>query len=123
MPDIENRDDILLIINVFYSKLLADTSISYLFTEVAKINLEQHTPILIDFWDSMLFGTHTYKANAMQPHIDLAKKSNLTKAHFSTWLSHLYTSIDEHYEGLMASTMKNRAKNIAGLMEIKVHAV
>ncbi|PCJ67409.1 MAG: hypothetical protein COA58_03560 [Bacteroidetes bacterium] len=119
-PDIENREDILLIMKSFYDKLLADKSISYLFTDVAKINLEEHFPVLVDFWDSMLFGTQTYKANAMQPHIDLAKKSKLTQQHFTTWLNYLNTSIDESFDGIHAHTMKARAQNIAGLMQFKV---
>jgi hemoglobin len=120
--DIRNREDILLIMRYFYDKLLADSSISYLFTEIAQVDLEDHFPRLVDFWDSMLFGTQTYKANAMQPHIDLAKKSPFTKEHFETWLNYLFISIDKTYEGPMAHTMKARAQNIAGLMEFKVGA-
>ena len=122
MRDIETREDIDQVMRAFYAKLLGDKSIDYLFTDVAKVNLEQHFPVLVDFWHSMLFGSQTYKANAMQPHIDLAKKSKLTKEHFKTWLGYLYLSIDEYHEGKIAHTMKARAQNIAGLMEYKVGA-
>ena len=40
--DIENREDLLLLMQEFYKKLLADKSINYLFTDVAKINLAHH---------------------------------------------------------------------------------
>ena len=63
--DIENREDLLLLVKRFYNKLLADASISYLFTEIAKINLEHHLPVLVDFWDSILFQSDTYQKNAM----------------------------------------------------------
>lgn len=122
MEDIKNRNDILLIMKTFYDKLLADESISYIFTDVAKVNLKEHFPILVDFWHSMLFGSGTYGRNAMQPHIDLAKKSKFTKEHFTTWLGYLNESIDELHEGKMAHAMKARAQNIAGLMEYKVGA-
>ena len=122
MKDIQNRNDILLIMKTFYDKLLADKSISYIFTDVAKVNLKEHFPILIDFWHSMLFGSGTYGRNAMQPHIDLAKKSKLTKQHFKTWLGYLNDSIDQHFEGKMAHAMKARAQNIGSLMEHKVGA-
>lgn len=122
MKDIENRADILIVMKSFYTKLLSDDSISYLFTDVAQVDLEEHFPILVDFWDSMLFGTGVYRKNAMQPHIDLAKKSGLSKTHFKTWLNYLFESIDEHFDGLVAHTMKARAQNIAGLMEFKVGA-
>lgn len=122
MNDIQNRNDILLIMKTFYDKLLADESIAYLFTDVAKVNLKEHFPILVDFWHSMLFGSGTYGRNAMQPHIDLAAQSKLTKAHFTTWLGYLNESIDELHEGKLAHAMKARAQNIAGLMEYKVGA-
>ena len=41
--------------------------ISYLFTDIAKIDLEHHLPVLVDFWDSILFNSDTYRKNAMQP--------------------------------------------------------
>ncbi|GEM_PF-2383484 len=53
--DIINREYILLIMRSFYDKLLADSSISHLFTEIAQVDLEDHFPRLVDFWDSMLF--------------------------------------------------------------------
>lgn len=122
MEDINNRNDILLIMKTFYDKLLADESINYIFTDVAKVNLKEHFPILVDFWHSMLFGSGTYGRNAMQPHIDLAKQTKLTKQHFQTWLGYLNESIDELHEGKLAHAMKARAQNIAGLMEFKVGA-
>ena len=62
--DFRNRENILLIMKYFYDKLLADSSISYLFTEIAHVDLEHHFQRLVVFWDSMLFGTHRYYANA-----------------------------------------------------------
>ena len=37
--DIESREDLLQLMKLFYDKLLHDESISYLFTDVAKIDL------------------------------------------------------------------------------------
>ena len=122
MNDIQNRNDILLIMKTFYDKLLADDKVNYLFTDVAKVNLKEHFPILVDFWHSMLFGSATYNRNAMQPHIDLAKKSKLTKEHFQIWLGYLNDSIDELHEGKIAHAMKARAQNIGSLMQHKVGA-
>ncbi len=46
MKDIENRDDLLYLVQKFYDKLLADPTISYLFTDVAKIDLMHHLQFL-----------------------------------------------------------------------------
>lgn len=118
--DIENRDDLLLLIQQFYKKLLSDDSISYLFTDVAKINLEHHLPVLVDFWDSILFQSDTYHKNAMQPHLALHSKSPLQKHHFDTWLSYFKQTVDELFEGETAFIAKERATSIATVMQIKI---
>ncbi|MBL7708386.1 MAG: hypothetical protein JNJ86_04910, partial [Chitinophagaceae bacterium] len=51
--DITSREDLLILVTLFYEKLLADDSISYIFTDVAKIDLSHHLPVLVDFWDSV----------------------------------------------------------------------
>ncbi|MBL7731443.1 MAG: group III truncated hemoglobin [Chitinophagaceae bacterium] len=118
--DIETRDDLLQLMQLFYRKLLADPGISYLFTDVAKINLEEHLPVLVDFWDGILFGSDTYRKNAMQPHLGLHAASPLTVEHFETWLRYFKGSVDELFEGEKAFLTKERATGIATVMRIKI---
>lgn len=118
--DIANRDDLLLLMQEFYKKLLADASINYLFTDVAKIDLVHHLPILVDFWDSILFQSGTYQKNAMQPHMALHQQSPLQKHHFEKWLGYFKGTVDELFEGEMAFLAKERATSIATVMQIKI---
>jgi hemoglobin len=117
--DIRSREDILLLMQEFYKKLLADDSIAYFFTDVAKINLEHHLPVLVDFWDSILFQSDTYRKNAMQPHMNLHQKSPLKNSHFDTWLKYFFETVDDLFEGEKAFMAKERAKSIATVMQIK----
>lgn len=123
MRDIQNRDDILLIMQNFYKKLLADDKINYIFTTVANIDLDAHFPILVNFWDSMLFHSQTYQSNAMLPHLVLAKKTPFSKEHFYIWLRYLEQSVNELFQGEKADEMKSRANAIAAVMRIKVNAI
>jgi hemoglobin len=118
--DIANRDDLLLLMQEFYKKLLSDDTISYLFTEIAAIDLTHHLPVLVNFWDSILFQSDTYRKNAMQPHMLLHQKSSLTNHHFETWLRYFKASVDENFEGEMAFRAKERATSIATVMQIKI---
>jgi hemoglobin len=118
--DIANREDLLLLVKSFYEKLLGDPSISYIFTDVAKLDLEAHLPILVDFWDMVLFQSDTYQKNALQLHMHLHKQSPLTAEHFNTWLNYFNNTIDELYEGRIALLAKQRAKSIATVMQIKI---
>ena len=118
--DIDSREDVLTLLTQFYNKLLADNSISYLFTDVARIDLHHHLEILVDFWDSVLFQSDTYRKNAMQPHMILHQKSPLHKHHFETWLGYFNQTVDELFEGEKASLAKERALSIATVMQIKI---
>jgi hemoglobin len=118
--DIANREDLLLLVKSFYEKLLGDPSISYIFTDVAKLDLEAHLTILVDFWDMVLFQSDTYQKNALQLHMNLHKQSPLTAEHFNTWLNYFNITIDELYEGRIALLAKQRAKSIATVMQIKI---
>ncbi|HTH32639.1 MAG TPA: group III truncated hemoglobin [Lacibacter sp.] len=118
--DISNRKDLELLMETFYNKLLADDSISYLFTDVAKIDLPKHLPVLADFWDSILFQSDTYRKNAMKVHTDLHKQSPLQQQHFKTWLGYFHETVDELFEGDKAELAKQRATSIATVMQIKL---
>lgn len=118
--DIENRDDIYKLVKEFYVKLLNDDSISYIFTDVAKIDLDEHLPVLVDFWDMVLFQSDTYRKNAMQPHMQLHQQTPFQKHHFDTWLKHFTTTVDELFEGEKAFVAKERAVSIATVMQIKI---
>ncbi len=120
MTDIQTRAHIELLMQEFYNRLLADPSISYIFTDVAKIDLPSHLPHLADFWQQTLFHTGGYRKNVMQLHLDLNAKEKLTNTHFDTWLSHFNGTVDTLFKGEIAELAKTRALSIATIMKIKV---
>ncbi len=124
MRDIENRPDIENLMKSFYSKALSDKKIGYIFTDVAKIDLEHHLPIIVDFWEMILFGTvnfqEKYQRSPMQKHIELNKKVPLVLEHFDAWLKLFFTTVDEMFTGEKSDMVKYRAKAIANTMFMKV---
>lgn len=120
MNDIQNQDDLYLIVNEFYKKLLSDESISYIFTDVVKIHLEEHLPILVTFWSQAILGTGGYTNNLTQIHLDINEKEYLSPELFKTWLNHFNTTIDENFKGDNSEKMKTQALSIATIMQIKI---
>jgi len=118
--DIQSREDIELLINAFYKKLLVDDELGIIFTKVAKINLEEHLPILCDFWEGILFQSNKYRRNAMQAHLDLHQKHQLTKMHFERWLKIFDDTVDELFVGQKAHQAKVRALSIATVIQMKI---
>ena len=119
LPDIQERNDLQLLMEAFYSKALTDETIGFYFTEVVQLNLLKHLPIIVDFWDSVLFETGIYKGNSMKVHQDLHQKSAFKDEHFKKWIALFHATVDRLYEGDNAEKIKQRASSIATVMTIK----
>jgi hemoglobin len=120
MNDIATRADIELLMNTFYERLLADEAISYIFTDVAKLDIKTHIPIIADFWETVLLNKNVYHNNTMKIHLDLNKKTPLTKEHFNVWLKYFTETVDELFDGETALRAKQRAASVATVMQIKI---
>ncbi len=120
MKDIRNQDDLYLLVDEFYKKLLADPAISYIFTDVVKIKILEHLPILVTFWSQAILGTGGYTKNLTQIHLDINAKELLTPELFKIWLNHFYTAVDENFLGEKAEQIKTQALSIATIMQIKI---
>ncbi len=120
MEDIKNRADIKLLIDKFYTRVLADDLIGYFFTEIAVVEWDKHIAVMYDFWESVLFGKASYKGNPMLKHIQLSRKEPMTAAHFNRWLTHWETTITENFKGERAKDAVARAKHIGALMKFKI---
>lgn len=116
MKDIESRADIDLVMRVFYERALADDVIGYIFTDVARLDLEAHLPVIVDFWESMLFATNKYQMRGRNPllvHKDLDDRSRFRAEHFTRWLALFEKVVDEEFTGPRADLIKQRANAIA----------
>jgi hemoglobin len=118
--DIENRQDIELLINSFYDKVKEDTTIGYIFNDIAKVNWQKHLPVMYDFWENTLLYSGGYMGNPMEIHKRLHQLTPLTTEHFQQWV-HLFTStVDELFAGEKALLAKQRAISISTVMQIKI---
>ena len=117
--DIENRADIDLLMTEFYSTAMVDKTIGYIFTDVAKLDLDHHLPIIGDFWETLLFQAGKYSRygrNPLMVHAELNEKTPLKPAHFARWLEIFSETIDQLFAGERAEFLKFRASMIADRM-------
>jgi len=120
MKDIQNQEDLYVLVHQFYNKLLADDRINYIFTDVVKINLEEHLPILVTFWSQGILGTGVYTKNLTQIHLNVNEKEYLSLELFEIWLDHFNTTVNENFMGTKAEEIKKQALQIATIMQIKI---
>lgn len=119
--DINNREDIILLVETFYQQVLADNRLNYFFTTVAKLDFEKHMPKMYDFWESTLLHSGTYAGNILRVHKELDAKSPLRKEHFDVWLSLFIETVDALFQGQHANLAKERASSIAMVMQLRLN--
>ena len=114
MPqDIESRADCERLVRAFYGRAFEDPLIGWLFTDVAKLDLEAHVPQITSFWETVLLGTKTYSGTPFEPHARVHAKANLRAGHFGRWLALWNETVDELFAGERAELAKAHALRVA----------
>jgi len=118
--DIENREDIITLVDIFYKDMINDATLGHFFKEHMSVELEKHLPIIYNFWESVLLGQSNYRGNLMLTHIALNKRSPLTTAHFEHWILLWESTIDNHFRGEISLMAKTKARTMKDLMLYKI---
>ena len=121
MRDIQTKEDLAFLMEAFYSKMLTDEVVGYIFTDVAQLDLKSHLPSLTNFWENMLLSGNGYKKDVMNIHIQLNQKEKLKPEHFERWLKLLSETVNANFKGETANKMLKNTGNIAKMMQIKLN--
>lgn len=121
--DLETKEEIHQLVDYFYTQLRKDKLLAPIFLKVIPdSHWNGHILKITDFWSSILFSNMDYSGNPMETHIKLDKTTNyqIDQTYFDRWLEIWYESIDELFAGKNANILKDRARNIAHIMWIKI---
>jgi hemoglobin len=113
VADISTRADCERLVRAFYGRAFADPLIGFLFTDVARLDLEAHVPRITSFWETILLGAHSYGGGAFRPHAELHAKVPLREAHFRRWVALWDETVDELFAGERAELAKAHAARVA----------
>ncbi len=111
--DIRNRDDIELLVRIFYDRVRLDSDMAPFFSHV---DWDKHLPVMQSFWASMILGEQSYRGNPFASHIG----RSIEAAHFRAWIGLFTAVVDEHFAGKTAEEIKMRATAIAGVFQHKL---
>ncbi len=117
VKDLESRADIAVVVDRFYARAIQDEQIGYLFEG---LDLMNHLPVIYDFWENILWRTGAYKGGMMYKHLLLNARKPLKLEHFQRWLELFTQTIDEHFAGENARTMKQFAHSVARTIYARV---
>jgi hemoglobin len=93
---------------------MVDERIGWIFTDVARLDLEEHIPVIASFWATNLLGAMSYKGGAFGVHAELHRKAGgLRQEHFERWLVLWCQTVDELFDGPVAAAAKVHALRVA----------
>jgi hemoglobin len=97
----------------FYSRAQEDKLLGPIFNEVARVDWEQHIPLLCQFWNSIMLKTSEYHGNAYMKHVLIGKQIAVQEEHFSRWLDLFQQEAIKHLPTDAAKQIVDRSILIA----------
>ncbi len=115
MKDIENKEDVKLLVDLFYEKAMKDELLGPIFDHAIK-DMSAHLPKIYSFWGTLLIGEMSYHGSPFGVH----RNAGLDKRHFDRWVKLFSDTVDENFEGPVAVSAKNFAKTNGYIFESKL---
>jgi hemoglobin len=109
-----------LLVDSFYTKVKQDDLLAPIFNNTEFFSWDTHIPVMVDFWETLLLDTASYKGNTMQKHIALHRRTPLTSGLFERWKLLFYSTLDELFEGENVEKAHKRVEAMSGLMQFKI---
>jgi len=116
MKDLKDRNDISILVNAFYAKIRKHELLGPIFNgHIPPEKWPEHLSKLTDFWETNLFGIAKFKGSPSRKHVDVDMNLGHTieQVHFGSWLQLWFETIDELYEGQLATKAKESARKMA----------
>ena len=123
--DIQGIVEIRRFVDLFYSRIQEDPMLGPVFDRVSAVNWEQHLDTMYRFWDSVLFGSGTYKGNPLLAHqqvndkvrIDRQGGAGLGHPEFDRWLEMFHQTMDDLFSGPRVELAKRAAGRMASHLQ------
>lgn len=114
--EIEDRQDVILLVNKFYQRVRQDELIGPIFNEKIGKHWAEHLQTMYDFWESRLFDKDTYEGRPLMKH----KPLPIGKPNFDRWLQLWNETIDDYFVGDVADLARSKAESIGRFFQEKL---
>lgn len=114
--DILTKEDIVLLVDVFYDRVLQDKKLAHFF---AHLDFDAHKPKMVHFWSFVLLDESGYTTNVFDKHANLHAHSS----DFNAWVSLFHSTVNELFEGEKAEAAKFRATTLGYTFGSKLDAL
>lgn len=121
--DIQHRKDIHKLVCTFYDEIKKDNLLGPIFYKMIPTEAwPKHLEKLTDFWETNLFGIPKFKGKPTQKHLktDATFNHTITQKHFDRWLGIWKKTIDNLFEGDLATRAQMAAYSIAQIQNVVI---
>jgi hemoglobin len=112
MEDIQNKQDVELLVDQFYDRVLKDDLLAPYFRN---LNFSAHLPKMVHFWSFVLLDEPGYTTNVTEKHADMPLNTVL----FDRWVRLFSETVDSIFDGEKANLAKQRATIMGWTMASK----
>jgi hemoglobin len=111
---LQSAEDVSLLIDTFYQKVLEHPELSYYFSE-AILNWPFHKERFMLYWTRQILFTDTYEGTPLHQHVAVDQKfeRGFNKGHFDEWARLWMETVDELFDGPKAELAKESGTNMA----------
>ncbi len=115
--ELATRADVDRLLRTFYERALVDPLLAPVFETLAVVGLDEHLPVVGDFWEQILFRTVRYQGHFGPVHEALHRQHDLTDDRFERWLALWCDTVDESFAGVDAERAKSKARAMAAALQ------
>ena len=116
VQDLDCRENIEAFVQQFYRQMLADPQLAPIFLDVAGIQIEEHFPRIISYWEKLLLGKTDYQRHTMNIHREVDAQQQFTSEDFVRWYALFEATANQSFAGDKTERAKRVAKKIANNM-------
>ena len=123
---IASREDVDFLVRRFYEQVRDHELLGPVFNEIVQ-DWEVHLVHLSDFWEMILLqtGPGAGKFNPTKVHREVDAKVNysIDQVHFGNWLELWFATLDQYFEGEVATYAKEHARRMAHMLFMRIWEV
>ena len=113
--DLAGRADLERLLRDFYGRAFDDVLLRHVFVDVVQMDLEEHLPVIVGFWEKVLFDVGTYDGRVMAVHRHVHSLVPLGAEHFERWLQLWRDSLDAGFAGPVTEQADAHARRMAAV--------
>jgi hemoglobin len=102
-------------VHTFYDGVRHDEVLGPVFDKALSHGWDAHLPRMVEFWSTVLLGTHTFQSNVYGKHMAL---QGIEKDHFVRWLNLFGNTVGRIYAREQADEILLIAQRIANSLQL-----